>query len=46
MNVFAEKYSELYRSAPYDVANMMRINTKIDELISTKCKTGVVQMTM
>ena len=30
-NVFAEKYSELYRSAPYDVANMMRINTKIDE---------------
>ena len=39
-NVFAEKYSELYRSAPYDVAHMMRINTKIDGLISTKCKTG------
>ena len=39
-NVFAEKYSELYRSVPYDVANMMRINTKLDELISTKCKTG------
>ena len=38
-NVFAEKYPELYRSAPYDVANMMRINAKIDELISTKCKT-------
>ena len=38
-NVFAKKYSELYRSAPYDVANMMRIDTKIAELISTNCTT-------
>ena len=32
--VFAEKYSELYTSAPYDVTNMARLDASIDEMIS------------
>ena len=42
-NVYAEKYSELYRSVPYDDTNMMKIAAKIAELISTKCSTGACE---
>ena len=40
-NVFAEKYSELYTSAPYDALNMARLDASIDEMIVSKCATGL-----
>ena len=40
-NVFAEKYSELYTSAQYDVLNMARLDASIDEMIVSKCATGL-----
>ena len=38
-NKFADRYSDLYKSVPYDVSKMSSITSRIDNLIMSKCVT-------
>ena len=42
-NIFADRYSDLYKSVPYDVSKMSSITSRIDNLIMSKCVKGDCQ---
>ena len=42
-NIFADRYSHLYKFVPYDVTNMSSITSRIDNLIMSKCVKGNCQ---
>ena len=42
-NIFADRYSDLYKSVPYDVSKMSSITSRIDHLIMSKCVKGDCQ---
>ena len=36
-NVFGDRYSDLYKSVPYNVSKMSSVTSRIDNLIMSKC---------